>query len=111
MPLPLTHPHSRVQEILSTGDVVCFDSLLHIGDEGASRWTSSDTRTLQLNEKNGVAVVTGPSVEQQKRVQVTHQDSVTAIHFDVREEESVDFVRVAETFNGHEKGESIVRTR
>lgn len=77
---------------------------------GTTKWTSSDSRVIQVNDKTGVAVVHSvPAGEPQqssnsRRVQVTNQDAVTAIKFDVdvRQADSVEFVRVAENFNGRE---------
>lgn len=76
------------------------------GGPGTTKWTSSDARAIQVNDKTGVAVVNVPKGDQSKRVQVTNQDAVTAIKFDVdlRQADSVEFVRVAENFNGQQWG-------
>lgn len=60
---------------------------------------------LKVNDKTGVAVVGAfASGEQSRRVQVTNQDAVTAIKFDVdlRQADTVDFVRPSENFNGRD---------
>lgn len=79
------------------------------GAVGSTKWTSSDSGSIRVNAKTGVAVVSVPaSGDQQqlqsKRVQVTNQDAVTAIKFDVdvRQADSVEFVRVTDNFNGRE---------
>lgn len=84
--------------------MVCFDSILSVdAGGGTSKWTSSDTAAIQVNDKTGVAVVSGLSGDQ-RRVRVTNRDAATAIQFDVelRQADSVEFVRVRENFNGRE---------
>lgn len=74
---------------------------------GTTKWTSSDARTVRVNDKTGVAVVnvvSGEPQQQHRRVQVTNRDAVTAIKFDVdvRQADSVEFLRATENFNGRD---------
>lgn len=74
---------------------------------GTTRWRSSDALAVRVNDKTGVAVVSvvpGDQQQAQRHVQVTNEDGATAIKFDVevRPADSVEFLRVAENFNGRE---------
>lgn len=105
------HTH---QEILSTGDVVCFDSLLSVSGPGSTtsttsaKWTTSDVAAIRVHEKSGVAVVhavmAAAGEPHSKRVLVTNQDAVTALQFDVdvRQADTVEFMRPTENFNGRD---------
>lgn len=76
------------------------------GGSGTSKWTSSDAKAIKVNGKTGVAVVIVPTGEQSRRVRVANEDTVTAMTFDVdvRQADSVEFVRVSENFGGRESG-------
>lgn len=76
------------------------------GGSGASKWTSSDRKAIKVNDKTGVAVVIVPTGDQSRRVRVANEDTVTAMAFDVdvRQADSVEFVRVSENFGGQETG-------
>nr|NP_001260714.1 glycoprotein 210 kDa, isoform B [Drosophila melanogaster]NP_610184.2 glycoprotein 210 kDa, isoform A [Drosophila melanogaster]A1Z6H7.1 RecName: Full=Nuclear pore membrane glycoprotein 210; Short=Nuclear pore protein gp210; AltName: Full=Glycoprotein 210 kDa; AltName: Full=Nuclear pore membrane glycoprotein gp188; AltName: Full=Nucleoporin Nup210; Short=Nup210; Flags: Precursor [Drosophila melanogaster]AOQ12760.1 Gp210-PA [synthetic construct]AAF57309.2 glycoprotein 210 kDa, isoform A [Drosop len=97
--------------IFSVGDIICFDSPLTL----SSTWRSSNEQIVYINKHTGIAQVLSHRLKPGEKIEITNGDETKRGGFlkydlEVRESDTILFVKSVDTFSGPEyRGQLVIR--